>query len=184
MLQGEKGNITTQECLYFREKQIFFLKMFLLSGKNGFNVCLSLQLISLLKKCICLIISLFFLRQKVCKISLQHTKDVKLLPGTYLANSFVNRGKKCTFQWHTNKIPKFMNRRKRFEIPIKKNQTLLGMKGRKVLLHKPPCCYLPRDMPVHTPGSWQGHSKVGPTTPPGSWPLKKIHHNELYNVTC
>lgn len=29
-----------------------------------------------------------FLRQKVCKISLQHTKDVKLLPGTYLANSF------------------------------------------------------------------------------------------------
>lgn len=41
-----------------------------------------------LKKCICLIISLFFLRQKVCKISLQRTKDVKLLPGTYLANSF------------------------------------------------------------------------------------------------
>lgn len=31
---------------------------------------------------------LIFLRQKVCKISLQHTKDVKLLPGTYLANSF------------------------------------------------------------------------------------------------
>lgn len=72
----------------FPRKTDFFLKMFFLSGKNGFNVCLSLKLISLLKKCICLIISLFFLRQKVCKISLQHTKDVKLLPGTYLANSF------------------------------------------------------------------------------------------------
>lgn len=104
--------------------------MFFLSGKNGFNVCLSLKLISLLKKCICLVISLFFLRHKVCKISLQHTKDVKLLPGTYLANSFVNRGKKCTFQWHTNKIPKFMNRRKRFEIPIKKKNSP-GYEGKK-----------------------------------------------------
>lgn len=83
-----------------------------------------------LKKCICLIISLFFLRQKVCKISLQHTKDVKLLPGTYLANSFVNRGKKCTFQWHTNEIPKFMNRRKRFEIPIKEKNSP-GYEGKK-----------------------------------------------------
>lgn len=71
---------------------------------------------------------LIFLRQKVCKISLQHTKDVKLLPGTYLSNSFVNRGKKCTFQWHTNKIPKFMNRRKRL-ISIKKNSS--GYEGKK-----------------------------------------------------
>lgn len=82
-----------------------------------------------LKKCICLIISLFFLRQKVCKISLQHTKDVKLLPGTYLANSFVNRGKKCSFQWHTNKIPKFMNRRKRLISIKKKNSS--GYEGKK-----------------------------------------------------
>lgn len=72
---------------------------------------------------------LIFLRQKVCKISLQHTKDVKLLPGTYLANSFVNRGKKCTFQWHTNKIPKFMNRRKRLISIKKKNSS--GYEGKK-----------------------------------------------------
>lgn len=82
----------------FPRKTDFFLKMFFLSGKNGFNVCLSLQLISLLKKMYLSYNILIFLRQKVCKISLQHTKDVKLLPGTYLANSFVNRGKKCTFQ--------------------------------------------------------------------------------------
>lgn len=72
---------------------------------------------------------LIFLRQKVCKISLQHTKDVKLLPGTYLANSFVNRGKKCTFQWHTNKIPNFMNRRKRLISIKKKNSS--GYEGKK-----------------------------------------------------
>lgn len=186
MLQGEKGNITMHSGVFvFPRKTYFFLKMFFLSGKNGFNVCLSLQLISLLKKCICLIISLFFLRQKVCKISLQHTKDVKLLPGTYLANSFVNRGKKCTFQWHTNKIAKFMNRRKRFEIPIYKKKLSWVWREERYCCTSPlNCCYSPRDMPVHTPGSWQGHSKVGPTTPPGSWPLKKIHHNELYNVTC
>lgn len=127
---------------------------------------------------------LIFLRQKVCKISLQHTKDVKLLPGTYLANSFVNRGKKCTFQWHTNKIPKFMNRRKR--LISKKKKLFWVWREEKYCCTFSPlnCCYSPRDMPVHTPGSWQGHSKVGQTTPPGSWPLKKIHHNELYNVTC
>lgn len=39
-------------------------------------------------------------------------------------------GKKCTFQWHTNKIPKFMNRRKRFEIPIKKKNSP-GYEGKK-----------------------------------------------------
>lgn len=95
---GRKREYYHSGVFVFPRKTDFFLKMFFLSGKNGFNVCLSLKLISLLKKCICLITSLFFLRQKVCKISLQHTKDVKLLPGTYLANSFVNRGKKCTFQ--------------------------------------------------------------------------------------
>lgn len=95
-------------------------------------------------------------------------------------------GKKCTFQWHTNKIPKFMNRRKRFEIPIKKKKLSWVWREERYCCTFSPlnCCYSPRDMPVHTPGSWQGHSKVGPTTPPGSWPLKKIHHNELYNVTC
>lgn len=154
--------------------------MFFLSGKNGFNVCLSLQLISLLKKMYLSYNILIFFK----------TKSLQNFFTTYERCQVVTRhvsckffwGKKCTFQWHTNKIPKFMNRRKRFEIPITKKKTLLGMKGSCTSPLN--CCYSPRDMPVHTPGSWQGHSKVGPTTPPGSWPLKKIHHNELYNVTC
>lgn len=85
----EKKGILPLRSVCISEKNRFFLKMFFLSGKNGFIMYVYLcSLSACLKKCICLIISLFSLRQKVCKISLQHTKDVKLLPGTYLANSF------------------------------------------------------------------------------------------------
>lgn len=165
----------------FPRKTDFFLKMFFLSGKNGFNVCLSLQLISLLKKMYLSYNILIFFK----------TKSLQNFFTTYERCQVVTRhvsckffwGKKCTFQWHTNKIPKFMNRRKRL-ISIKKKLFWVWREERYCCTSPLNCCYLPRDMPVHTPGSWQGHSKVGPTTPPGSWPLKKIHHNELYNVTC
>lgn len=135
-----------------------------------------------LKKCICLIISLFFLRQKVCKISLQHTKDVKLLPGTYLANSFEVRN--VPFNDIQTKYQSLWTEEKDLKFLLKKKLSWVWREERYCCTSPLNCCYSPRDMPVHTPGSWQGHSKVGPTTPPGSWPLKKIHHNELYNVTC
>lgn len=47
---GRKREYYHSGVFVFPRKTDFFLKMFFLSGKNGFNVCLSLQLISLLKK--------------------------------------------------------------------------------------------------------------------------------------